>query len=75
MNVDFLPTLLWLVVLAVGVAIIYFESGYLPSRQSIAKMVLGVLLVLAFLANAWTGFAHWAHCEDDPWSDKCEEDG
>lgn len=71
----FLPTFIWLVVLVGGVALIIEATNrsYVGTRQ-IVQIGVGVLLVLAFLANAWTGFSHWAQCEDRPYADECEDD-
>lgn len=74
MTLDFLPTLVWLLVLGGGIALIIDAVNARVGTRQITQVLVGVVLVLAFLANAWTGFTHWAECEEHPHSDECEED-
>lgn len=72
MNLNFLPTLVWLTVLTAGVALLVeANENRRGDTRWFVQVVLGAVLVLAFVANAWAGFAHWAECEDSPRS--CEE--
>lgn len=72
MSTNFLPALAWMVVLAAGVAIVIEAVNNRTGTRQVVQVIVGAFLVLAFLANAWTGFTHWAACSDEPYS--CDED-
>jgi hypothetical protein len=72
---NFLPTLAWFMVVAVGVAIIVEAVNNREGTRQIVQAALGALLVLAFLANAWAGMSRWAYCEDNRYECEPEEEG
>lgn len=70
----FLPTLVWFLVVAAGVGLLIEANENRDGTRKVVQMVLGAFLVLAFLANAWAAFSHWAYCEDNYGDSKCEEE-
>lgn len=71
---NLLPTLLWFIVAASGVGLLVDAAWHREGARRIIQVGVGALLVLAFMANAWAGFSHYAECEEDPWHDSCDQD-